>query len=155
VKEKLGSTHIENDPEQEYLALSGKEKFERLLKLFGTQTARDGFVETCRKYIGERRLSSGSGRSEYAGERKGYSSPQRANLHNAIMGTLKRLATQTRRIDPVTEKVLYEVAERDTMASITEEWVSANEYGEDEDEDQKARKGTSSITAFFHSRGED
>ena len=155
MKEKLESAHIENNPEQEYLAFSGKEKFERLLGLFGTQTARDGFIETCRKYIGERRLSSGSGRSEYPGEKKKYTSPQRAKLHNAIMDTLKRLATQTRKIDPVTEKILYEVAERDTMAAIAEEWVSANEYGEDEDEDQKARRGTSSMTNFFHSRGKD
>lgn len=71
------------------------------------------------------------------------------------METLKRLATQTRKMDPVTEKVLFEVASRETMASIAEEWISSNEYGEDEDEDRKARKGTSSMTAFFHSRGED
>jgi len=71
------------------------------------------------------------------------------------MDTLKGLATQNKKLDPVTEKVLREVASREDMATITMEWVAANEYGEDEDEDQKARKGTSSMTAFFHSRGED
>jgi hypothetical protein len=155
VKEKFEISHVENDPEQEYQALSGKEKFERLLDLFGNGTARDTFIETCRKYVAEKRLSSGSGRNEYPGEKQKYSPPKRADLHNSIMETLKRLATQTRKMDPVTEKVLFEVASRETMASIAEEWISSNEYGEDEDEDRKARKGTSSMTAFFHSRGED
>lgn len=100
-------------------------------------------------------MSSHSGRSEYSGTNRTYSPPKRADFHNQIMDTLKKLATQTRKMDPVTQKVLYEVASREAMALIAQEWVSANEYGEDEDEDHKARRGTSSTTAFFHSRGED
>jgi hypothetical protein len=156
VKAKFESPHIESDPaEQEYQALSGREKFERLLSLFGTETARDRFIETCRNYVAERRKDSGSGRTEYLGAKQKYSPPKRANFHNAIMDTLKRLATQTKKIDPVTEKILREVASREDMAAIAMDWVAANEYGEDEDEDQKARRGTTTPTAFFHSRGED
>lgn len=155
MKEKFESPQIESDPELEYQALSGKEKFERLLGLFGTEAARAGFIETCEKYVAERRLNSSSGRSEYAGTKQTYSPPKRAALHNKIMDTLTKLATQHKKIDPVTRKVLFEAATRETMASIAQEWVSANEYGEDTDEDQQARKGTSSITAFYHSRGQD
>jgi hypothetical protein len=156
VKRAPESFPIETDPvEQEYQALSDKEKFEHILSLFGTKVARDNFIDTCKKYIAERRTSSGSGRSEYSETGHIYSPPKRADLHNAIMDTLKRLVAQTKKIDPVTEKVLREVASREAMALITQEWVSAEEYGEDEDEDHRARKGTSWPTAFFHSRGGD
>ena len=156
MKKNFESSKLENNSaEEEYQSLSGREKFERLLTLFGTASSRDNFIDLCRKYIAERRMSSHSGRNEPSEIKKVYSPPKRANFHNAIMDTLKRLATQTRKIDPITEKVLNEVASRETIAAIAEEWVSANEYGEEEDEDQKARKGTSSMSAFFHSRGED
>ena len=154
--EKFESPHIEDDPvEVEYRALSGKEKFELILNLFGTETARRTFIENCRNYVAERRKSSGSGRNEYTDTKRDYSPPQRAKFHNAIMETLKKLATQSKKIDPVTRKVLFEAASREAMAAIAQEWVAANEYGEDEDEDRQARKGTSSLTAFYHSRGED
>ena len=86
--------HPDETTEQNQEALSGKEKFEVVLKLFGSEAAKNAFLETCREYVQERKVSSDDGHGEnyVPRSRRTYSPPQRANLHNRIMETLKRLS---------------------------------------------------------------
>lgn len=133
--------------------LSGKEKFDVVLNLFGSEAAKNAFLEACKKYVTERKTSSNIGHDEIyvPRTRRTYSPPKRAALHNQIMETLKRLSLQ--KLDPLSEKVLFEMADREIAGGIIEDWVRANEGEEDEDEIE--RKKGKSTTTYYHSKGED
>lgn len=155
MKQKFESSPLPEDTEQRFNALSGKEKFDIVLKLFGTQKARDTFVGICEEYAALRIANS----AEIAGEnyeprqRRTYSPPRRANLHNRIMETLKQLSLQ--KLDPLSEKVLFEMASRETAGKIIKEWELANEHEEDEEDEAVRRRGDMSGTAYYHSLGKE
>jgi hypothetical protein len=65
------------------------------------------------------------------------------------MDTLKRLSLQ--KLDPLSEKVLFEMADREIAGGVVNEWVLAHE-GEEDDEEVKRTKGTSPAT-YFHMQG--
>jgi len=155
-KRELPQAGMEQKPEE----LSGKEKFEVILKLFGSETARHAFIETCKQYVALRTFSSESALEEGQGdERDKYTlSPKRAILHNRIMETLKHLSLG--RLDPLSEKVLHEMASREITKQIVKEWVLAHENAVDEDEDIKAteeirKKNDMSGPSYFHSLGKE
>jgi hypothetical protein len=81
-----------------------------------------------------------------------YSPPRRAILHNQIMDTLKRLSLQ--KLNPLSQKVLYEMADREVAGDIIKEWVLANENEEDEDVEAHKRNNMSG-PAYFHSLGNE
>ena len=140
-------------PEQEQRELSDIEKFGEVLKLFGTDQAREGFLATCKEYISTRRIENTKDGENYSRDIK-YSHPKRADLHNTIMDILSRLATQSKNISPQQETILRKMHNRDDAAEIIRAYVVATEHQEDEDEDEKIkRRQTMSGTAYFHSLG--
>lgn len=143
----------ENIPESAE-RLTGKEKFEIILKLFGTNTARAAFIEVCKKYVALRLTSLADDHGENYVPRGGrvYSPPQRAKIHNQIMDTLQHLALQ--KLAPLQEKVLREMASREAAGQIIKDWVSANDHPEEEEEGESERKRSDmSGPAYFHSLG--
>ncbi len=147
------------NPQDSYEQLSGKEKFEQILALFGTDAAREAFVETCRKYIEARQRAV---RESYAPEpsvrhRAVMSSPKQAVIHNKVMDTLTRLANQAPNVSPLQRKILIEMHNRDTTAEIIREYVSAVHRAkkEDDDESDGGRKDGMSDTAYYHSLGKE
>ncbi len=149
---ETGGLGRNTETEQAQETLSGKEKFEIVLKLFGTGNAQDSFLEVCRKYVALRVALPADAEHYHAGSRRTYSPPQRAILHNQIMDTLKRLSLQ--KLSPLSEKVLYEMADREVAGDIIKEWVLAHENEEDEDVEAHKRNNMSG-TAYFHSLGNE
>ncbi len=152
--EKIKNTAEGNENDSE--KLSGREKFEIILGLFGTDTAREAFIETCKQYVSSRRDSvlRPDAENYQAGHRPAYSPPRRANLHNSIMETLTSIATQSKSLSPLQTKVLREMYDRNITAEIVKEYIASisnNDEG-DEDEKQKKRSGQSD-TAYYHSLG--
>ncbi len=138
--------------------LTGKEKLEVVLRLFGSTSAREGFLETCRKYAALRSIALPDMHEmeNYAPLGRGaYSPPQRANLHNQIMDTLKHLALQ--KLTPLQEKVLREMASRETAGRIIKEYVLAERHeDEDEENDPHTRKPDDTPgPTYFHSLGRE
>jgi len=146
-------------PEDKGEQLSGKEKFEQILALFGTDTARENFVETCRNYIDTRQRAV---RESYAPQesvrrRAISSSPKQAVIHNKIMDTITRLANQAENVSPLQRKILIEMHDRDTTAEIIREYVNEVHRVKklDEDEENGGRKKGMSDTAYYHSLGKE
>jgi hypothetical protein len=135
--------------------LSGKEKFDIVLKLFGTEKARDSFIELCKEYASLRIANSAdaAGENYMPRQKRTYSPPRRANLHNRIMETLKALSLQ--RLDPLPEKVLFEMASRETAGKIVKEWELANEHEDDEEDEAVRKRGDMSGSAYYHSLGRE
>jgi hypothetical protein len=70
------------------------------------------------------------------------------------MKTLQRLSLQ--KLDPLSEKVLREMASRETAVQIVKEWVLAHEGEENEDiktTEEVRKKNNMSGPAYFHSLG--
>jgi hypothetical protein len=158
--------HFKNNtpeiPDRKLEQLNGKEKLEAILALFGTDLARESFVETCEKYIEarDRAVRESYAPVESVRRRAITSSPKQAVFHNKIMDTLTRLASQAPVISPLQSEVLREMADRDVTARIIREYVAspgtAHEEDEDNDENEKGgRKGGMSDTAYFHSLGRE
>lgn len=109
-------------------ALSNKEKFEVVLKLFGSPSARDSFIETCKRYIEEKGTSlpdayASNDAENYRPMKARYSPPKQSLLHNRIMETLQHLSMQ--KLPPLQEKVLNEMGSREVAGQIIKDWVLA------------------------------
>ncbi len=131
----------ENEKEEKE-TLSNKEKFEIILKLFGTDKARDIFIENCKKYADARIASARNAYVQNHGEnyislRDRYSPPKRAHYHNEIMYTLNNLSLQ--KLDPIQEMVLKEMrSSSETAWYIIEDWLlSQKDKKTDEENDNK------------------
>ncbi len=144
------------DPvEKNFESLSPSEKFKIVLKLFGSAKARDAFMETCKEYANLRNANSNDvlGENYEPRARRSYSPPRRANLHNRIMETLKQLSLQ--KLNPLSEKVLFEMASRETAGKIIKEWALASEDKEDEEDEAVRKRNDVSDTAYYHSLGRE
>lgn len=131
---------------------------EAVLALFGTDTARDVFVQKCREYIEARDKAIRESYSPDASVRRRAitSSPKQAVLHNAIMDTLTRLASQALSISPIQGEVLREMHNREVTAKIIREYVATRTVvDEDEKEEGITKKGGMSDTAYYHSLGRE
>ncbi len=143
--------------------LSGKEKFEAILALFGTDSARDAFIRSCREYIGARDTANVESYApdSFTRHKAVISSPKQSIIHNKIMDTLTRLASQAPIISPLQAEVLREMHDRNITAKIIREYLAAKhaavinvEEKDDEEEDEKERGGMSD-TAFYHFLGKE
>ncbi len=134
--------------------LSGKQKFDILLGLFGSAEARDRFVSICKEYYIARTKQTVQGNDgENHKPKKGvvYSPPKRAALHNKIMDTIGRIATESKNLNELQLSVLRNFASRENVAQAIKGYILAeNTLEEDEDEDA-IKKTTMSETAYFHS----
>ena len=154
--EQLPKT-TEQDPIKE---LSGKEKFDIILGLFGTEQARENFISLCQEYYKARMEQAPpiEDAENYRSQRKvGYSPPRRAYVHNIIMETLTRLATESKNLTPVQESVLRDFHSRDNVAQAIKEYVFAGEDKDEEDDEDvvQKKKGDMSGPAYFHSLGRE
>ncbi len=146
--------HFNDSGKNEQRELSGVEKFEEILKLFGTETAREAFVATCKEYISTRRIENSRDGENYSRGSTKYSHPKRADLHNTIMDILARLGAQSKNISAQQETILREIHNRDDAAEIIKAYIVTTEHQKDEDEDEKIKKKQNmSGTAYFHSLG--
>jgi hypothetical protein len=66
---------------------------------------------------------------------------------------LQRLSLQA--MNPLQEKILGEMADREVTAEIIREWVLAHEDKEDDEEDEPRKPSGMSDTAYFHSLGKE
>ncbi len=69
------------------------------------------------------------------------------------METLKQLSLQ--KLDPLSEKVLFEMASRETTGKIIKEWALANEHEDDEEDEAVRRRNDMSGPAYYHSLGKE
>jgi aromatic ring-opening dioxygenase LigB subunit len=157
MKNNFESVPVPDDSvEKKFESLSRNEKFEIILRLFGTASARDNFIDLCENYLRERGTSVSHEDAETYRPKVShtYSPPRRANYHNRIMTTLRNLSLQ--RLAPLQEKVLREMAEREAAALIIKAGMLAREDADFEDEDDSPARGKNinpSGTAYFHSLG--
>lgn len=156
MKERFENSAQSEDVEVKFENLTNIQKFEKVLKLFGSASARNNFLEACRKYAALRMKAQldTHGEDYQPITRKTYSPPRRANLHNQIMETLKNLSLQ--RLDPLSERILREMASRETAGQIIKDWVLAEETNQEEDEaEQERKRDDMSGPAYFHSLGRE
>ena len=154
--------HLKNNglesPREEFGQLSGKEKLEAILSLFGTNLAREAFIKICERYIEARDKAIHESYSDdtYIRRRAINSSPKQAVIHNRIMDTLTRLASQTQTISPLQNEVLRKMADRDITAQSIREYVASKGKvnANEEDEPEQRKKGMSD-TAYYHSLGKE
>ena len=137
--------------------LNGREKLKAILALFGTDAAREKFLEKCREYIEARTRAIHESYAPDAAvrHRAVASGPKQAAIHNQIMETLTRLAAQAENVSPLQRGILIEMYNRDVTAQIIKEYVSSEGvvHVEDEDEEEGGRKKGMSDTAYYHSLG--
>ena len=137
--------------------LNGKEKLEAILALFGTDAARESFIENCRQYIEARTRAVHESYAPVSSIRHRVivSSPKQATIHNKIMDTLTRLAAQAEHISSLQRDVLREMHDRDVTAKIIREYVASKGAAQkdDEEEEEGGRKKGMSDTAYYHSLG--
>jgi hypothetical protein len=155
--EKPPKLETETEPTAE--SLSRKKKFEVLLSIFGTDSAREQFLELCRKYHtargNSRHPSPLSDSENYISHAQPvYTTPQRAETHNEIMRTIGALGVQAKNLAPLQQEVLLEFASREEVAMAIKEYVLAEQHREEDDEDEERKKTQNmSPTAYFHSLG--
>ncbi|KKW02564.1 MAG: hypothetical protein A3J04_01270 [Candidatus Ryanbacteria bacterium RIFCSPLOWO2_02_FULL_47_14] len=150
----MGQESITNESEE----LNKKDKLDAILSLFGSDAARDAFINTCKEYVAARKISlPGPDGENYSDRPKRYSPPQRAHLHNSIMDTLSRLAIQSKDLSPIQRDIFREMHDRNNAGEIIRAYVVAQEGKEDdEDIDEKQRRrGKMSDIAHFHSLGKE
>jgi len=154
--------HIKNSlpesPRDKFERLSGKEKLEAILSLFGSDAAREAFIKSCKEYIEARDKAVHESYSDdtYTRRRAVISSPKQAVIHNRIMETLTRLASQAPTISPLQSEILRKMADRDITAQIIREYVaSKDETSADEEEDPEQQRKGMSDTAYYHSLGKE
>lgn len=141
-------------PEGKYEQLSGKEKLEAVLKLFGTDKARAAFIKNCKDYIVARdranRLSHAS--EAYLRRQAVISDPGQAAIHNKIMFTITSLSSQSDNKSPLQDAILREMVDRDVTAKIIREYVASidSAVSEDEEDEMPGRKPGMSDTAYYH-----
>ena len=139
------------------------EKFNILLGLFGTDRARKSFLETCKNYLSARIMhetqAKMSDAENYRTKKITYSPPERANIHNAIMDTISRLATETKNPTPEQSAILRDFYSREDIATAIKSYFtheSKTEYIKDEDEDKpEVKKKDMSDPAYFHYLGKE
>lgn len=146
-----------NPAEREFMQLTGADKFRIVLKMFGTEQARQNFIKKCQEYYAIRTKTQA--RANVENYRKGpkvdYSPPKRAEVHNAIMDTIKRLAN-AKKWGPLQEKVLNEMSDREVVAQIIHDYLSHEKWLAESDDEYKNSGGPKegqSDTAYFHSLG--
>lgn len=138
-----------------------REKFEILLSLFGNKQARENFISLCKEYHREKiqqTILPEDAENHRLKKKIIYSPPRRAHLHNAIMDTIARLATQSRNLTSSQESVLRDLHSRENVAEAIRAYIlSENGVNEEDDEDEIMKKGTSSESevAHFHSLGRE
>ena len=146
-------------PEGKPEKLGGKEKLEEILKLFGTDQARENFIKTCRDYIEARNRAIRESYAEAPSIRRHAvtSGPKQAVIHNKIMDTLTRLASQSLEISPVQREILTEMHNRDVTAQVVREYVESVRAvpKEESEEDAGEKRGKMSDTAYYHSLGKE
>lgn len=134
--------------------LQKKDKLKVILDLFGSDAARDAFLDTCKGYVAACKVSlPGADSENYSSRQQKYYPPQRAHLHNSIMDTLSRLAVQSKELSPLQQEILREMHDRNTAGEIIRAYVLALENAEDEDEieEQNQKRKEKSGVAYFHS----
>jgi|GEM_PF-1189448 len=125
-------------PRNELQRLSGKERLEVVLGLFGTDVARKNFLDKCRAYNIERKQSvPTSDGKNYQTKGVKYSLPKRAFLHNSIMDTISRLGVQTKKLSALQREVLSELASREEVARCIRDYVVFEEGRDDDNEDEQ------------------
>lgn len=154
--ESLKNNAPEN-PENKSEQQSGKQKLEQILQPFGTDAAREAFIENCKNYIEARTRAVHESYSPDAAIRRRAitSGPKQAVIHNTIMDTLTRLAAQSLNISPIQQEILREMHNRDVTADYIKEYVASVDKtipNEDEEEEGHRKKGMSD-TAYYHSLG--
>lgn len=130
-------------------------KFKVLLGLFGSDKARENFLALCKEYNSERvsQVVSQEDSENYRRKRPvTYSPPKRAALHNSIMETISRLATQTKNLTGEQEAALRDFHSREHVAEAIQAYILAEKGitggGEIERRDM-------SDVAYFHSLGKE
>lgn len=154
-------TNSSESSENKLEKLSATKKIEAILALFGTDAARDVFMKSCREYIKARDIANVESYAPDSFTRRKAitSSPKQSIIHNRIMDTLTRLASQAPSISPLQAEVLREMHDRDKTAEIIRKYleetratVVEDEDEEDGERDEKERGGMSD-TAFYHFLG--
>src|SRR3989338_4569860 len=143
----------QNTPEQ----LNGREKFEAVLSLFGTDEARGNFVRLCRDYTEARANAVTASYSPEVSVRRTaiISNLQQAALHNRIMDALTRIASQAPAIAPLTptqQSVLREMHDREVTVKIIREYISLAPMPKEEEEEGgtgNGKKGGMSDIAHY------
>jgi hypothetical protein len=152
--ERIKNNLLEN-PRGRSEQLDGKEKLEAILGLFGTDSARESFIENCEEYIKARNKAA---RESYSLDssvrsRSVTSGPVQAIIHNKIMGTLIRLATQSQNISPLQREILREMHDRDVTAKIVGEYVASKNISKGNGAEEEDGRGRVSGAAYYHSLG--
>ena len=165
--EKLPQNALEKDRSEientgkESEELLPHEKFDILLGLFGTNKAREKFLEICKNYLSARITTdiqiNTSNSENYSTKKIPYSPPGRALLHNIIMDTISKLAVETRDPTEVQSQVLRDFYSREEIAKAIKSYFAheiKQENIDDEDELEK-KKIKMSGPAYFHSLGRE
>lgn len=138
--------------------ISPRKKFEIILGLFGSDKARENFIALCKEYDQERSeqvVLSGDAENYKHGDKKiPYSPPKRAHLHNKVMETIAKLATQSKKLTPLQEAVLRDLHSRENAAQAIHKYLLEGHTADDE-EDEIRKKGGQSEVAYFHSLGKE
>lgn len=144
--------------------LSYVEKFDVLLGFFGSEKARNAFLEKCKMYLlaraaHEAQVNLGDSENYRKVKNVSYSVPQRAETHNAIMDTIKALATEIKTFTETQEEVIRFFSNREEVAKAIKEYFKDQkerdkEYYNDEDEPDVNRRDMSG-PAYFHSLGKE
>lgn len=145
-------------PEFEQPQSTNYEKMRVVLGLFGSEKARENFLNLCREYNEIRNKHKARAMlvdGENYSRGKSDSSGQRATIHNAIMTTLGKLSMQ--KLQPDQQAVLNEMASRDFTAQVIHDYLAEDavihqEYV-DSGEDDEYKKPPQSNVAYFHSLG--
>lgn len=153
-------TNSSKSPENELDKLSATKKMEAILALFGTDATRDAFVKSCKQYIEARDLANVESYAPDSATRRRTitSSPKQSIIHNKIMDTLTRLASQAPTISPLQAEVLREMHDRNITAQIIRKYLESTRavVVEDDDEDEmkeEKERGGMSDTAYYHFLG--
>ncbi|HVY67845.1 MAG TPA: hypothetical protein VHA30_03050 [Patescibacteria group bacterium] len=159
-RERFEQNHL---PESAPELMTGTEKFEQILKMFGTDESKKAFLDVCSQYLEERRKHIINQYSEnYTAARNParYSPPRRAEYHNKIMKTLQHLALAPR-MSTVQRDILKEMSNRDFTAEIIRQYfdtVTMTRSEGDEELDQTGnlkRRDNESDVGYFRRWGKE
>lgn len=139
---------------------SGLEKLNTLLGMFGTEKARDNFISLCEQYYKARteQVQANNDTENYSRNKKVvYSPPRRAQIHNAIMEIIGRIATESKNPTAEQAEVLRDFASRENVAQAIKEYVLHQDSVDEEDDEDEAvkKKQNMSGPSYFHSLGRE
>ncbi len=151
----------DNLPQMEgkVVKISPREKFDILLKMFGTDKARENFISMCKEYSSQRvgqEVSYGDAENYRHNRKISYSPPKRAALHNSIMDIIAKIAVQTKSLSPAQQLVLKDFQSRESVAEAIRAYLLAGKkiIDDEEEEAKKSPTGKSDV-ARFHSLGRE